>query len=136
VTTNDQDLTTGELVTRASAQISRLVRDELALARAEMAEKGKRAGVGAGLFGGATIFALYGVGLSFALIVVLLDRVWPLWLAVLVVTAVVFAIAGVLALTGKTQFKRAVPPVPSEAVESVAADVDAVKAAVRDGRAS
>lgn len=144
MTTNDLDLaahgtssaSTGELVSRAAEQISTLVRDELALARAEMMEKGKRAGTGAGLLGGATVLALYGVGLLLALAVVALDLVWATWLAVLVVTVVVLGVAGVLALAGKGQFKRAVPPVPSEAVESVAADVDAVKTALRDGKSS
>jgi uncharacterized membrane protein YqjE len=68
---------TSELVGQAAAQISTLVRDELALAKTELAEKGKRAGLGGGLFGGAAVLALYGLGLLLALAVVLLDLVWP-----------------------------------------------------------
>ena len=68
---------TADLVGRAATQISTLVRDELALARAEMVEKGKRAGIGGGLLGGAAMLALYGLGLFLVLLVVLLDLVWP-----------------------------------------------------------
>jgi len=127
---------TGELVTRLSEQVSTLVKDELALARAEMTEKGKRAGKGAGLLGGGTVLALYGVGLLLVTIVALLDLVWPTWLAALVVTVVVFAVAAVLAVLGRKQVKQAAPPVPERAKQSVADDVDAVKAAVKEGRRS
>jgi hypothetical protein len=78
---------TAERVSQAAAQVSTLVRDELALAKLELAEKGKRAGVAGGLFGGAAVLAAYGMGLLLTLAVVLLDVVWPLWLAVLVVMA-------------------------------------------------
>ena len=129
-----QPATTADLISQASQQISTLVRDELALAKAELAEKGKRAGVGGGLLGGAGLFALYGFGLLIALAVVALDLVWPAWLAVLVVMVVVFAIAGLAALIGRGQLQRAVPPKPEHAVASLTADVDTVKAAVKEGR--
>jgi uncharacterized membrane protein YqjE len=127
---------TGELVTRLSEQVSTLVKDELALARAEMTEKGKRAGAGAGLIGGGTVLALYGVGLLLVTIVAALDLAWPTWVAALVVTVVVFAVAAVLAVLGRNQVKKAAPPVPERAKQSVADDVDAVKAAVKEGRRS
>ncbi len=126
---------TADLVSAAAAQISTLVRDELALAKAEMVEKGKRAGFAGGMFGGAGALAVYGLGLVLALACVLLDIVWPTWLAVLVVTVFVFAVAAVLALVGKAQMKRAVPPVPTEAVTNVSADIDTVKTAIHDERA-
>ena len=125
---------TGELVSQAAAQISTLVRDELALAKLELAEKGKRAGIGGGLFGGAAVLGLYGLGLLLALAVVLLDLVWPLWLALLVVLVVVLVAAGVAALVGKQKLKAAVPPLPTDAVASTQADVQTVKDAVREGR--
>ncbi|MCY1143772.1 phage holin family protein [Actinoplanes sp. Pm04-4] len=125
---------TGDLVSQAAAQVSTLVRDELALAKLELAEKGKRAGIGGGLFGGAAVLGLYGLGLLLALAVVLLDLVWPLWLALLVVLVVVLTAAGVAALVGKQKLKAAVPPVPSDAVASAQADVQTVKNAVREGR--
>lgn len=125
---------TADLVNQAAAQISTLVRDELALAKLELAEKGKRAGIGGGLFGGAAVLGLYGLGLLLALVVVALDLIWPLWLALLVVLIVVLAAAGIAALLGKQKLKAAVPPVPSGAVQSTQADVQTVKNAVREGR--
>ncbi|SDT79427.1 phage holin family protein [Actinoplanes derwentensis] len=126
------DQSTAELVQRASEQLSHLVRDEITLAKAELAEKGKRAGIGAGLFGGAGVLAMYGVGAAIATGIIALDLVLPLWLAALIVTVVLFVIAGVLALLGKGQVSRAVPPEPSAAIESVKADVDEVKHAVKE----
>lgn len=127
---------TAELVQRATEQISRLVRDELALARAELTEKGKHGGLGVGLFGGGGVLALYGVGALIASVVLLLALAVPAWAAALIVAVVLFAIAAVLALLGKKEVSRAVPPVPTAAADSVRADVDAVTAAVKDrGRA-
>lgn len=128
------DASTAELVRRAAEQVSTLVRDELTLAKVELVEKGKRAGIGGGLFGAAAVLAWFGVGLLLTLLVVLLDLVWPLWLAVLVVLVVVLAAAGIAALLGRRQLQQAAPPVPQQAVDGVHADVDAVKTAVREGR--
>src|SRR3954452_18493015 len=88
---------TSDLVSQAAAQISTLVRDELALAKSELTEKGKRAGIGGGLFGAPGVLALYGGGLLLALAVVALDLVWPLGLTFHPTTAVFFAAAGVAA---------------------------------------
>jgi hypothetical protein len=127
---------TAELVQRASEQLSKLVRDELTLAKAELAEKGKHAGIGAGLFGGAGVFAMYGVGALIATAIFALSLVWELWLASLVVAVAIFLIAGVLALIGRSQIRRAVPAEPKAAIEGLKADVDEVKHAVKDrGRA-
>jgi uncharacterized membrane protein YqjE len=128
------EASTAQLVSQMSEQVSTLVRDELALARVEMVEKGKRAGVGAGLFGGAGVLAMYGVGALLVTIGAALATVWPTWLAALVVTVVVFVVAGVAALIGKKQVQQAVPPAPTAAVDSSKRDVAAVKTAVRDGR--
>ncbi|MFF5297058.1 phage holin family protein [Paractinoplanes globisporus] len=127
---------TSDLVNQATAQISTLVRDELALAKLELTEKGKRAGLGGGLFGGAAVLGLYGVGLLLTLAVVLLDLAWPLWLAVLAVMVVVFAAAGVAALAGRKKIQAAFPPVPRDAVAGAQADLQTVKNAVREGRSS
>ena len=123
---------TAELVQRASEQISRLVRDELTLAKAELAEKGKHAGIGAGLFGGAGVLAGYGVGALLATLVIVLDLFLPLWAAALIVTVVLFAVAGVLALLGRNQLRRATPPEPQAAIQNLKADVDEVKQAVKE----
>jgi hypothetical protein len=127
---------TAELIERAAAQVSTLVRDELALARSELIAKGKRAGVGGGLFAVATLMTGYGVGLLLALAVVLLALVWPTWLAVLVVMVAVFGAAAVAALVGRRQLREVAPPVPEQAAAGIAADIDAVKAAIHEGRTS
>jgi hypothetical protein len=123
---------TAELVRRASEQISGLVRAEVALAKAEVADKGKRAGMGAGMLGGAGVVALYGVAVLLATIVLLLALVMPAWSAALIVTVVLFAGAAALALLGRASLKRALPPVPEKAVASVKADLDAARSAVTD----
>jgi hypothetical protein len=125
---------TAELVSRAAQQVTTLVRDELALAKAEMAAKGRRAGLGGGLLGGAGLLALYGLALLLTLAVVLLALVWPTWLAVLVVMLVVFGAAAVAALVGRRQLQKAAPAVPSESAARLAVDVATVKSAVREGR--
>ncbi|MFY1632629.1 phage holin family protein [Solwaraspora sp. WMMB335] len=125
---------TAELVQQAGEQISRLVRDELALARAELAEKGKHAGLGVGLFGGGGVLALYGVATLVAAAVLLLGQAWPPWLAALTVAVVLFVVAGALALAGRRQVRQAAPPVPTAAADSVRADVTVVSAAMKRGR--
>ncbi|AGL17680.1 phage holin family protein [Actinoplanes sp. N902-109] len=129
------EASTGELVSRMSEQVSTLVREELELARTEMMEKGKKAGAGAGLLGGAGVLALYGVSALLLTIGALLALVWPAWLAALVVTVVVLAAAGVVALLGKKQVDQATPPAPTAAVDSTKQDVNTVKAAAKSGRA-
>ena len=126
------DQSTAELVQRASEQLSKLVRDEIALAKAELAEKGKHAGIGIGLFGAGGVLALYGTGALVATLIIVFDIFLPLWLAALIVTVSLFLIAGILALFGKNQVTKAVPPEPLAAIESVKADVDQVKQAVRE----
>jgi uncharacterized membrane protein YqjE len=123
---------TGELVQHASEQIARLVREELALARIELSEKGRHAGKGAGLLGGGGLLALYGIGLLLIVAVLALAEAMPGWLAALIVTVVVFLVAGGMALWGRKQVRQAVPAMPEETAQSVRADVDRVTAAVRD----
>ena len=83
-----------------------------------------------GLFGGGGVLALYGVGALVTTLIVVFDLFLPLWLAALIITVVLFAVAGVLALLGKKQVTKAVPPEPEAAIASVKADVDEVKQAV------
>jgi uncharacterized membrane protein YqjE len=117
----------GELVKQLSEQTSTLVRNELKLAQLEMQEKGKRAGVGAGLFGGAGLVALFGAGTLIAAVVLLLATALAPWLAALIVAVVLLAIAGIAALMGKKQVEQAVPPAPEQAIQSTKRDVDEVK---------
>jgi uncharacterized membrane protein YqjE len=122
---NDQQL--GDLVRQLSEQTSTLVRKELKLAQLEMQEKGKRAGIGAGLFGGAGLIALYGLGVLIAAVVLLLATAIEPWLAAVIVAVVLFAAAGVAALIGKKQVDEATPPQPEQAIESTKRDVDHIK---------
>jgi uncharacterized membrane protein YqjE len=126
--------TIAALVKRAGEEVSLLVRDELRLAQIEVAEKGKRAGVGAGLLGGAGFLSLYGLAALVATAILALALVIPAWSAALIVAVVLFAIAGILALRGRKQLRRATPPVPVTAVHSVRADMSAVADAIKDAR--
>ena len=123
-----------ELVKQLSEQTSRLARQEVELAKAELAAKGKRAGIGAGMFGGAAMFGFYAVGALVATAVLGLATAVAAWLAALIVTAVLGAIAGVLALQGKTKVSQATPPVPEQATESVKEDVQWAKTRAQEAR--
>jgi len=118
---------TGELINRLTAQSTELIRSELQLAKLEMTEKAKHAGVGVGMFGGAGLVALYGLGTLIAAIVLALALLLPAWLAALIVAVVLFAIAGVVALLGKKQVAQATPAKPERTVENVQRDVQTVK---------
>jgi hypothetical protein len=123
----DQEVPAGQLVKQLSEQVSRLVREEVKLATLEMTGKAKTAARGAGLFGGSGVVALYGTGCLLAAAIIALAGVMPPWLAALIVGVALFAVAGIAALAGKGQFKKATPPMPSQAAESVKADVDQIK---------
>ena len=117
----------GELVKQLSEQMSTLVRDELKLARLEMTQKGKQAGIGAGMFGGSGLVALYGVGCLIAAAILGISRELAPWLSALIVGVALLAVAGVAALAGKSRLKKATPPVPQQAVASVKSDVEEIK---------
>ena len=117
----------GELVQDLSQQTAALVRKELQLAQIELTEKGKRAGIGAGLFGGAGVIALYAVGVFIAAAVMGLATVIEPWLAAVIVGVVMLAAAGIASLMGKKQVEQAVPPAPEQAIQSTKRDVDEVK---------
>ncbi len=124
-TQNDQQI--GDLVKQLSEQTSTLVRKELQLAQIDLKEKGKRAGIGAGLFGGAGVVMLYGVGALVAAVILLLATALAAWLSALIVAVVLLAGGGVAALMGKKQVEQAVPPQPEQAIQSTKRDVDHVK---------
>ena len=124
----------GDLIKDLSEQTSTLVRQEMELARAELTEKGKRAGIGAGMFGGAGLFGFFAFAVLTACFVLALTEAVDPWLAALIVAAVYGAIAGVLALTGKSQVEKATPPVPEQATESVKEDVEWTKTRAKAAR--
>lgn len=121
------EMSMGELVSSLSEQTSLLVRDEIKLGMKELAEKGKHAGIGVGMFGAAGIVALYGGGALVAMGIGLLALAMEVWAAALIVAVLLFATAAVLALLGKKQVVEAVPPAPEEAVAGLKADLDTVK---------
>ncbi len=122
-----QEASAGELVKQLSEQVSRLIRDELKLAEYEMTRKAKRAGRGAGMFGGGGLLALYGIGCLLAAAIIGLAGVLPAWAAALIVGGALLAVAGLAALVGKSQVSKATPPVPEQTVQSVRADVEEIK---------
>jgi uncharacterized membrane protein YqjE len=129
-----RDRSTAELLKQLSDQTTTLVKQEIDLAKAELSEKGKRAGIGAGMFGGAGVVGLLALGALTACIIAALAEVMDLWLAALIVAVVYAAIAGVLALQGRNKVQEATPPVPEQAQESIKEDVEWVKTRARSGR--
>lgn len=125
---------TGELFSRLSEQTSRLIRQEMALARVELTEKGKSAGIGAGMFGGAGALGFFALAALTACFILALATQMEGWLAALIVAVVYGAIAGILALTGKKKVAEASPPVPEQAVESVKEDVEWTKQRAQAGK--
>jgi tetrahydromethanopterin S-methyltransferase subunit C len=128
------DRSVADLLRQLSDQTTTLVRQELDLATAELVVKGKQAGLGAGILGGAGVFGLYAVGALTACVILALSTAIAGWLAALIVTVVYGAIAGVLALTGKNKVQKGVPPVPEQTVESVKEDVEWTKRRAKEGR--
>jgi uncharacterized membrane protein YqjE len=128
------DASTADLMRQLSEQTSRLVSQEIELAKAEVSEKGKKAGIGAGMFGGAGLFGLYALGALIATIIAALSLAMDTWLAALIVTVVLGAIAGVLALQGRNKMQQAMPPAPEGTIETVREDVQTTKQAAQRGR--
>lgn len=121
----------GELFARITEQVSRLVRAEIDLVKAELIAKVTRLGIGAGLLAAGGVLALYGLGVLIHSAVLGLSNAVAPWLAALIVALAIFAIVGVLVLVGVKQLKAGVPPTPESAVENVKKDVDAVKKGLR-----
>ncbi len=117
----------GDLVSALSEKLSALIRDEIRLAKAEMAEKAKNAGIGIGLFVGAGVLAFWATGVLIATIILGIAEGLPAWLASLIVFVLIIAVAGVLALLGKKSLEKGTPPVPERAQASIKADVEAVR---------
>ena len=119
---------TGELVGLLTDQVTRLVRDEVRLAQAEVTQKAKRLGIGAGLLGGAGVTALLAVNaLLVALILGIATTGLPGWVVAIIVAGGLLLLAGVLALLGRKETQRATPPLPTETIASVQADIATVK---------
>jgi uncharacterized membrane protein YqjE len=125
--TAQDDPTLGALVHDLTQQVPELIRSELRLAQAEMTEKGKRAGVGIGMFSAAGLLAFFGLASVIATAILALAHALPDWLSALIVAVALFAVAGVAALLGKKEVQQAAPPAPEHAIEGVKEDIAVMK---------
>jgi uncharacterized membrane protein YqjE len=128
------DASVADLAKQLSEQTTRLVRQEVELAKAELSVKGKQAGMGAGMFGGAAVLGLFALGALTAAVIAALDTAMDLWLAALIVAVIYAAGAGIAALMGKRKVEEALPPVPEDSVQSVKEDVQWTKTRAQQGR--
>jgi uncharacterized membrane protein YqjE len=129
-----RDKPVGELVGDLGHELTTLIHQEMELARAELAEKGKRAGVGAGMFAAAGVLAAFGFGCLTACVVAALAQSMSVWLAALIVGAAYLLVALVLFALGKGEVKQATPPVPEQALESTKEDVEWLKTQAQSAR--
>jgi Putative Actinobacterial Holin-X, holin superfamily III len=128
------DRSVAELLKALAEQTDALVRQELELARAELTEKGKKVGMGVGMFGGAGMFGLCAAGALTACLILAVSTALAGWLAALIVAAAYGAIAGVLALRGRSKVKQAAPPIPGQTVESVKEDIQWTSQSAKQAR--
>ena len=124
----------GELLKQLSQETTTLVKQEIDLAKAEMSEKGKQAGIGAGMFGGAGVGGLLALIFLSLAATAGLDTAMPAWLAALIVGLVWTAVAAVLALQGKNKVQDATPPAPEQAIESTKEDVEWAKSQAKSAK--
>jgi uncharacterized membrane protein YqjE len=125
---------TGDLLKELSDHTTTLVKQEIDLAKAELSEKAKKAGLGAGMFGGAGLFGVFAFAALTTCIIAALESPLNLWLAALIVAVVYAVVAGVLALQGRNKVKEVGPPVPEQTTESVKEDVQWAKTRAKSGR--
>lgn len=122
-----QDETLGGLVHQLSEQIPELVRSEIRLAQAELTVKGKKAGLGVGLFSAAGVLAHFALATLVATAILALSLAVAAWLAGLIVAVVLLAAAGLAAVVGKLEVAQATPPAPERALAGVREDVATLK---------
>jgi Putative Actinobacterial Holin-X, holin superfamily III len=121
----------GELLKQLSEETTRLVHQELELAKAELTQKGKQAGAGAGFFGAAGAIGLLAAAALTTCFILALDAVMPAWLAALLVAVGYGVIAWVVVKQGQAKMKAAGPPVPEQTIETVKEDVAWAKTQMR-----
>jgi uncharacterized membrane protein YqjE len=129
-----RDRPVGELLKQLASETTTLVRQELELAKAEMAEKGRKAGPGIGMWGAAGVVGLLALGALTAFFILALDGFMPNWLAALIVAAVYGAIAGALYLIGKKRVEEAGPAKPEQTIETLKEDVEWAKHPTRSAK--
>jgi hypothetical protein len=129
-----EEQSVSELLNQLSEQTQSLASQEIELAKAEVAAKGKRLGIGAGAFGAAGLIGAFALGAFTVTLILLLATAMEPWVAALIVTALYAAIAGVLALAGRKQVEAGSPPVPEQAIESTRQDIETAKQSAKEGR--
>jgi hypothetical protein len=129
-----QDRSVPDLVRGLAQETATLVRQELALARAEVTQTAKRTGIGIGELGGAALFGLFALACLSAAAIAALAIALPVWLAALIVAAVYGGVAGVLGLRGGRQVAEAMPPKPEQTIETVKEDVAWARTRMSSGR--
>jgi hypothetical protein len=130
-----RQLSTADLLKRFTNEATGRVRKEIELAKAELADKGKELGAGAGMLAGAAVAALAAIGALTACLILALDEVMHPALAALIVMILWAAIGGALALLGRDRVRQASPVAPREATEGLKEDLRAAKDGLRAGRA-
>jgi uncharacterized protein YacL len=135
MSTDPQSRSISELTKELTEQTSRLAQKEIDLAKAELTVKARQIGIGAGAFGGAGLVAVLALGALVATVILLLGTLMNAWVAALIVTVVLAAIAGALALMGKAKVRQASPPTPEQTIETVKEDVQEAKTRAQEGRA-
>lgn len=120
-----------ELLKRLANETGTLVRQEIALARAEMREKAKAGGVGAAMLGGGLVVAIMAAGALTAMLILALATAMPGWLSALIVAVLFGLLAALLVRSGMTAIKRAMPPVPEASMDRAKEDVRWVTARAR-----
>ena len=116
-----------DLLKDLARETTTLFRQEVELAKAEIAQKAKQAGAGAGMFGGAAVVGLGAFGALTAMLILALAIVMPATVAALIVMVVYAAIAAFLAMQGRQRMREAAPPMPEQTVETVKEDVEWLK---------
>lgn len=129
MTETSEELSTAQLLQRATEQATALVRAEIHLAQLELSTKAKSAGFGIGALGATGVLSLYALAVLLAAAVLALSTVLAGWLAALIVAGALLLVAALLALVGKKQVSKAVPPAPTETIASTREDVSVIKKA-------
>lgn len=125
--TTPDETSTGALLLRFTDQVTGLVKAEIALAKLEIAEKGKRLGAGLGALLGAGLLACFGLAALLVTAGLALTLLVDAWLAALIVSGGIFLLVGILAIVGIKSVKRGAPPIPTAALKGAKRDLATVK---------
>jgi len=123
-----------ELMRDFIQDVNTLIHEEIELAKAELNQKIRQAGVGAGMFVGAGVAGIMALGALTASLIAVIALVLPVWAAALVIAALWTGVAGLLAISGRTRVRKATPPAPQQAIDTTKEDIRWAKTRMRSGR--